>query len=243
MCSSTCAIASELLKNQGAVRTIAVGGRPQQGPMQGVGGTKGAQVFSWDDIQLRMQATYLYVPSHPLISPPKLTFPTSLGSPEQRAKWDTSDLGRTAFATQLFKRSAYSNGRVAGGINLKDNLRENDASGMPLEFIYEAADCRMFFTAPMVSDVTALWKGVADRMFVDGPVAKPKNGSMPMQMCVQGSMGHPTSISAGGQKRAGDGGITRGPPEMATGGVSGRSAVGGVAWVGVVAAVVAALVV
>lgn len=61
MCSSTCAIATELLKNQGAVRTIAVGGRPQEGPMQGVGGTKGAQVFSWDDIQLRMQAAYLYV--------------------------------------------------------------------------------------------------------------------------------------------------------------------------------------
>ena len=66
MCSSTCAIASELLKNQGAVRTIAVGGRPQEGPMQGVGGTKGAQVFSWDDIQLRMQATYLYVCSNHL---------------------------------------------------------------------------------------------------------------------------------------------------------------------------------
>jgi hypothetical protein len=61
MCSSTCAIASELLKDQGDVRTIAVGGRPQEGPMQGVGGTKGAQVFSWDDIQLRMQATYLCV--------------------------------------------------------------------------------------------------------------------------------------------------------------------------------------
>lgn len=181
MCSSTCAIASELLKNQGAVRTIAVGGRPQDGPMQGVGGTKGAQVFSWDDIQLRMQATYF------------------LGSPEQQAQWDTTDVGKTAFATQLFKRSAYQGGRVAGGINLKDNLRQNDASGTPLEFVYEAADCRMFFTAAMVTDVTELWKGVADRMF--------KNG---MDMCVAGSTGNPTSVSAGGQKMAGDGTIAEG---------------------------------
>ncbi|KAF9700862.1 hypothetical protein EKO04_000746 [Ascochyta lentis] len=181
MCSSTCAIASELLKNQGAVRTIAVGGRPQEGPMQGVGGTKGAQVFSWDDIQLRMQATYF------------------LGSPEQQAQWDKMDLGKTAFATQLFKRSAYSGGRVAGGVNLKDNLRQNDASGTPLEFMYEAADCRMWFTAPMITDVTQLWKGVADRMF--------KNGT---SMCVAGSTGDATSVSAGGQKRAGDGTIAEG---------------------------------
>ncbi|KAJ4412745.1 hypothetical protein N0V91_000507 [Didymella pomorum] len=178
MCSSTCAIASELLKNQGAVRTIAVGGRPQDGPMQGVGGTKGAQVFSWDDIQLRMQATYF------------------LGSPAQQAAWDTQDLGKTAFATQLFKRSAYQGGRIAGGVNLKDNLRQNDESGTPLEFMYEAADCRMFFTAAMVSDVTALWKGVADRMF--------RNGT---NLCVSGSTGNPTAVSAGGQKRAGDGTI------------------------------------
>lgn len=109
------------------------------------------------------------------------------------------DLGKTAFATQLFKRSAYSGGRIAGGVNLKDNLRQNDASGVPLEFMYEAADCRMWFTAPMITDVTELWKGVADRMF--------KNGT---SMCVGGSTSDPTSVSAGGQKRAGDGTITEG---------------------------------
>lgn len=109
------------------------------------------------------------------------------------------DLGKTAFATQLFKRSAYQNGRVAGGVNLKDNLRQNDASGTPLEFMYEAADCRMFFTAAMVTDVTEVWKGVADRMF--------KNGT---DRCVTGSTGDPTSVSAGGQKRAGDGAIADG---------------------------------
>lgn len=109
------------------------------------------------------------------------------------------DLGKTAFATQLFKRSAYQGGRVAGGVNLKDNLRQNDASGTPLEFMYEAADCRMFFTAAMVTDVTELWKGVADRMF--------KNGT---DMCVAGSTGNPTAVSAGGQKRAGDGTIADG---------------------------------
>lgn len=59
MCSSTCTIVAELLKNQGGVRTIAVGGQPKFGPMQGIGGTKGAQSFEWDDVQSRTQVVYL----------------------------------------------------------------------------------------------------------------------------------------------------------------------------------------
>lgn len=188
MCSSTCAIASELLKNQGSVRTIAIGGRPQSGPMQGVGGTKGAQVFGWDEIQVRMQAVYF------------------LGSPEQQEQWDREDLGKTAFARQLFRRSAYQGGQIAGGVNLKDNLRQNDASGVPLEFMYEAADCRMFFTKEMISDVTMVWKGVVDRMF-----------NNQMDKCVQGSTQDPSSVSGGGQFRAGDGSITEGVPQQGSG--------------------------
>jgi hypothetical protein len=185
MCSSTCAIAAELLKNQGGVRTIALGGRPQPGPMQGVAGTKGAQVFSWDDIQLRMQAAFF------------------LGSLEQQAQWNNTDLGRTALATQLFKRSAYQGGRIAGGVNLRDNLRKDDASKTPLEFMYEAADCRMFMTAAMVTDVTQVWKGVADRMFRNGT-------DLGSSKCVQGSTGDKTSISGGGQLRGGDGTVAKG---------------------------------
>tara|TARA_R110002060_G_scaffold27016_2_gene36699 strand:+ start:4202 stop:5356 length:1155 start_codon:yes stop_codon:yes gene_type:complete len=40
-CGSTCAIFAEFMKIQGGVRSIAMGGRPQNGPMQGIGGTKG----------------------------------------------------------------------------------------------------------------------------------------------------------------------------------------------------------
>lgn len=40
-CASTCAIFSELMTQQGGVRTVAMGGRPHAGPMQAVGGVKG----------------------------------------------------------------------------------------------------------------------------------------------------------------------------------------------------------
>ena len=41
-CGSTCALFAEFMKTQVGIRTIAFGGRSQHGPMQGVGGTKGA---------------------------------------------------------------------------------------------------------------------------------------------------------------------------------------------------------
>ncbi|KAF2122064.1 hypothetical protein BDV96DRAFT_136935 [Lophiotrema nucula] len=194
MCSSTCTIAAELLKNQGGVRTIAVGGQHQFGPMQGIGGTKGAQSFEWDDVQIRTQIIYF------------------MGSPQQQTVWNTTTLGKTAFATQLFKRSAYSGGRAAGGINLRDNLRKNDASQTPLEFIYEAADCRMFYTGAMVNDVQEVWKGVYDRMF--------RNAT-----CVQGSTGDKSSISGGGQAKGGE----KPPPAPQLGELSNSASVEGVA--------------
>jgi hypothetical protein len=40
-CGSTCALFSQFMKSQAGVRSIAVGGRPQQAPMQGVAGSKG----------------------------------------------------------------------------------------------------------------------------------------------------------------------------------------------------------
>lgn len=126
----------------------------------------------------------------------------------------------------MFKRTAYNGNRPAGGINLKDNLRRNDVSKTPLEFIYEAADCRMFYTAPMINDVTMVWKGVVDRMFRNGTAN-----------CVKGSTGDKSSVSGGGQTMAGS------VPPPARAGVSGlksagnRWDVGRLGWATVAAAV------
>jgi len=40
-CASTCTIFSELMRQQGGVKAVAMGGRPTPGPMQAVGGVKG----------------------------------------------------------------------------------------------------------------------------------------------------------------------------------------------------------
>jgi hypothetical protein len=58
MCSSTCATASKLLKDQGSVRTIVIGGQHKFGPMQGVAGTKGGQLYGWDKSRLLTEIAY-----------------------------------------------------------------------------------------------------------------------------------------------------------------------------------------
>lgn len=43
-CASTCTIFSELMRQQGGVKTIALGGRPNKDIIQAVGGVKGTNV-------------------------------------------------------------------------------------------------------------------------------------------------------------------------------------------------------
>jgi hypothetical protein len=58
MCSSTCATASKLLKDQGGVRTIVISRQHKFGPMRGVASTKGGQLYGWDNIRLLTGIAY-----------------------------------------------------------------------------------------------------------------------------------------------------------------------------------------
>ncbi|KAI5842337.1 hypothetical protein BZA05DRAFT_412380 [Tricharina praecox] len=51
LCGSTCALFAEALQAVG-VKVVTVGGRPNVGPMQGIGGVKGSQVLTFDEIAL-----------------------------------------------------------------------------------------------------------------------------------------------------------------------------------------------
>ena len=50
-------------------------------------------------------------------------------------------------------------------VNSRDGLRQGDDTQTPLQFRYEPADCRIYYTPEMVVDVTAVWKSVADTAF------------------------------------------------------------------------------
>lgn len=54
---------------------------------------------------------------------------------------------------------------TASVVNARDGLRQGDASETPLQFIYEPADCRIYYTPEMTVDVSAIWRAVADTAF------------------------------------------------------------------------------
>ncbi|KAF2660809.1 hypothetical protein K491DRAFT_711398 [Lophiostoma macrostomum CBS 122681] len=169
-CSSTCAIFSELVREQAGVQQIAVGGRPQYGAMQGVGGTKGANIGNYPFLVQAMTST--------------LQFTAEYLGESAALKLNASAVGAIAATSQLYIRSSHADEdtSISGGVNMLDNLRQHDATERPLEFYYEAADCRLFDTFKSWADVTVLWKAAYD--------AKWGNGT-----CVQGSTGDKTSIS------------------------------------------------
>lgn len=136
VCASTCTLASEMLRIQGGVKSVAMGGRPQEGPIQGVGGVKGAQVLDWSSVLSYNQYA--------------LQFGANITDDDQKAA-----LAR--YTDLAVNRS------TAAAINGRDQiLRDNVEDGVPAQFIAEEADCRLYWTLPMITDITAVWKAVAD---------------------------------------------------------------------------------
>ena len=87
-----------------------------------------------------------------------------------------------------------SSATQAGSINFRNNIRIGDTSVTPLQFVYEAADCGIWYTPEMIYDPTFLWSRVASIAFASNytygtPYTSP--------YCVHGSTNQPTSLTGG----------------------------------------------
>lgn len=161
VCASTCTIASEMLRLQGGVKSIAFGGRPEEGPIQGVGGIKGSQVLNWINV-------YEF---------------------NQWALENAVDI--TADQTAALERYNLLaiNRSSASAVNVRDQiLRDNVDDGLPAQYVVEDVDCRLYWTADMITDITAVWKAAADAAFngaecayggIEAPAKKRRVGSGP----------------------------------------------------------------
>lgn len=138
------------MKQQG-VRTIVFGGRPKNGPMQGVGGTRGA-------LALGLSVNGELFAGYKKAAEESLHTPTPLLTEEQLARWD-----------QIVPRPVSEFPLVfpAGSTNLLNNYGPRD-SNTPLQFLYEAAECRRFFTLDNIFDQETVWASAADAMFDGG---------------------------------------------------------------------------
>jgi hypothetical protein len=168
-CASTCAIVVGLLQAQG-VRTLAFGGRPRHAPMQAVGGVKGGQRWSLRTISRHIRtAKELLVKEYASaalkdnsirrlilgrlfqrlkdIEPPSL--PAFPRKEDDYLEWEFALRFDTYGQSSVNFRNAY--------------VPVNETT--PWQFIYEAADCRLFLTLENVEEPGSRWVSAARAMF------------------------------------------------------------------------------
>ncbi|KAF2033429.1 hypothetical protein EK21DRAFT_58434 [Setomelanomma holmii] len=192
-CGSTCAIFAELMREQGKVQTVAIGGRPQNGPMQGVGGSKGSQRLGFDQFYQWAQRT--------------IKISEELDGTAVSNKIAQTAVGIIYNATQIYVRTTLpeTGSSVLGYVNSLNNERMNDSTSTPLEFIYEAADCRLFYTSASYINPVNLWQQVWDAKWGKGK-------------CVPGSTGDKSAIGVQQNKTSfGNTQDSNGQPTQSTG--------------------------
>lgn len=141
LCSSACALFLEMMHHQAGVKTVAAGGLPSNGPMQTPSGSRGAQAYTFDNINTDIGIA-------------KATN-ASAGNflPERQVDFFIAD----------------------ASFNIRDQVRKGEST--PLQFVYEAANCRIFYTKDTVYNFGNLWRYAANAIWT-----KP-------ELCVQGSTG------------------------------------------------------
>ncbi|KZZ87785.1 Peptidase S41 [Moelleriella libera RCEF 2490] len=144
-CSSTCTTFTNLMVNVGGVRTLAFGGRPKLAPMQVMGGVRGAQAAEFKFID-----TVDSVANKFMASAPKGTF--------------SEQLIKTANASLPPGLSKMPLVLPGGGVNLR-NAYQKDNDHLPEQFSYQAADCRLFYTAENIVMPNTTWKAASDAIW------------------------------------------------------------------------------
>ncbi|GAB1216551.1 hypothetical protein ATERTT37_005767 [Aspergillus terreus] len=160
LCGSACASFHEELKNIAGVQAVAVGGRPQDGPMQTVGGTKGGEVPSYLALAGYIQTVFNKTEAYGLSGYDGLE---TLANPHP-----------------LLTRAGDDQSRI----QMQDQIRKGDESGAALQYIYEGADCRLYYTTKTLFHPEAMWEA-AWGAYQD------------TSKCVNGSTNQPSSISGG----------------------------------------------
>jgi len=150
LCASACAVFVEFMTHQAGVKTIVVGGQPKPGPMQAVGGTRGAAAYSAGALDFDFDEGLEYLP---------------VNKPE--------------VVSQLPNRNDTGIWINYAGFTIRNQVRGTELT--PLQFQYQAADCRIYYTLETMYKMTQLWDYTA-RAAWDDPT-----------LCVQDSTGYPTA--------------------------------------------------
>ncbi|KAI0867318.1 hypothetical protein GGS24DRAFT_485997 [Hypoxylon argillaceum] len=177
-CASTCSIFSQFMWHGAGVRSVAMGGRPRAGPMQGVGGVKGAQVYPFRQLGVLADLARSYT------SDPAL-------AAELRRLDDGYVSGRSPYQLPV--------------VNVRDAVLPGAAAlerGVPAQFVTEHADCRLYWTAPMIRNAGEIWKAAAQAAFKGGKcaaggIAQPVQRPQVAASRLHGYRRHPLPVRTG----------------------------------------------
>lgn len=147
-CVSTCTTFVNLMTNVGGVRSLVFGGRPRKEPMQIMGGVRGAQSASFELIE-----DFVGLASTVLNGTDKSDLPDGFIE-------TTNQTWPTPLANFPLKLSGLN-------VNLR-NAYQDDNSDLPLQFEYQAADCRLFYTYDNTMDPSTTWTSAKDAIWGDG---------------------------------------------------------------------------
>lgn len=174
-CASSCHTFNHLMKWQGKVKTVAFGGRPQTAgqPMQYVGGVKGSEIVYLGDVIPFVSMLYEDAPTE------------VVQAANQTGLKTLQELGN-----YTLYRSADPVGSTFASINYQNFIGQFDSSYTPMQFVYEAADCRLWYSADMAFDITTIWQRAASEAFAIGPDATDIFAG-----CLEGSTNAPSSLS------------------------------------------------
>lgn len=180
-CASTCSVFAEFMKTQGLVKSVAIGGRSQYGPMQGDGGVKGANVYTNDYLLQIMQEAF--------------TKDADRQKQRQLASKYQTEVTAMYYATT---RAYFGSQGHAARVNIRNNIRKGDTTLTPLQFVYEAANCRLFYTPAMILDQTLVWSATSKAQWAGG-VGCVKNSTVAAS--ANPGVGHISEQDGGSQKK------------------------------------------
>ncbi|KAI0150264.1 hypothetical protein GGR57DRAFT_504603 [Xylariaceae sp. FL1272] len=184
-CTSTCTTFTNLMTWVGNVTSVTFGGRPTTGPMQVMGGVRGAQSYHFDTLDdVILTASNITQTNEEVLSASQL------------AK------ARESLPIGLKNLPFYVDG---GGFNLRNAYQEGDDE-LPLQFQYQASDCRLFYTAENILRPITTWAAAKTAIWGDGLCVANSTGGL---NSVYGRKGETSPYkeegSAGGKNETGTG--------------------------------------
>ncbi|KAF4940843.1 Peptidase S41 family protein ustP [Colletotrichum fructicola] len=180
-CASACAYIVGIITRELGVQVVAMGGRPIDAPMQAVGGTKGGPVIALGSYQKLWPALGPVKPPEGIeVTPFAEADPPLAGMPTDG--WTVNSA----------------------------NVYPNDDLGAPLQFHYEAANCKLFYTWDTLTNMTSLWSAVADVKWNGAKCVKGSTANDDGTMDTS-TPGYSEKVLSGFAWAAGPGDVTEGP--------------------------------